>query len=279
MIGAKLPRTFPFALCLAAACGHQSSKEPPEQTAAPSEPATAPAAQPATPPVPIETPTPPTSLDDKPLVAALGKPDLLLARADGQGVAWAVVKDADADGDETGVARVFCLTKTGLRQRDLHLGDPGSPAGIGEPPSDSVNDAQLELADLDGDGVQEAVLVVDYVRYWNWTPPELDDVECENGCYQTANEEISVLYVLTTDAGVALTHAVRYETSYSAAEEIDHYPNPEEITYERTVTPGKPATVELKRTAYKLSKDRPKHIIQPEKNELFRAGAGARLEL
>jgi len=272
-------RTVPLALCLAAACGNQSSKKPAEQTAAPSEPAAAPAAQPATSPGPIETPTPPAQLDHKPLVDALGKPDLVLARADGAGVAWAVAKDADADGDETGVARVFCLTKAGLRQRELHLGDPGSPAGIGTPPGDTVDDAHLELVDLDGDGVQEAVLVVDFVRYWSWTPPELDDVECENGCYLSSTEEVSVLYVLTTDAGVALAHAVGYETSYSAAEEIDTYPDPEKIAYEHTVTPGKPAAVELKRTAYKLSKGRPKHIIQPDANELFRAGAGARLEI
>ena len=138
---------------------------------------------------------------------------------------------------------------------------------------DAGDAISLEVRDLDGDGIEEAVLVVDWRRTTKATGG------CK-GCWVSTDEEAKQLYVLAgagTAVARAFTHVVSYETHSEGFPEDNAtpYASPEQVAYDWKLVDGKPPVVKLTRTKHEVAKeDRLKGVLDPSIDPLFAAGPG-----
>jgi hypothetical protein len=139
----------------------------------------------------------------------------------------------------------------------------------------------LEARDLDGDGVDEGMVVLSWLRD---TIQPFEKKKCR-GCLLTTGEHANQLYVLHGSGSTldtAFTHIVSYKTLSAAAPEDNPmpYPDAEEISYDWKVTAGKPAVVTLTRTQNTIaSGKRLEGVLDPSTDPLFSAGAGKEVQI
>ena len=135
----------------------------------------------------------------------------------------------------------------------------------------------FEVRDLDGDGHDECLAVLEWQRGFTF-PYAKGCKHCEYG----EGEGGKQLYVIR-DKGAALdvafTHMVEYTTlSQPGTVDDPDPPAAEKIAYEWTVD-GSPPVVRLTRTDDELNPKRPHELLDPATDPLLAAGSGAAIPL
>ena len=247
----------------AAACNSDKSKAPAASTPGPHEGSGAPA--------PVR---PAAKLDPAQLDAALQARSITAADVARRGgsttSAWAVAiskRNRSGEKIEYAVIRIRASDTAELR--------------LAVPPSDPASQdiASLEVRDLDGDGIDEAILVV------HWGRDTLEPAKGCNNCGAMTTEGVDQLYVVGGTGGsltTRFTHVVSYDTSSAAYpdERAAPHPEPERVAYDWKVASGKPAMVTLTRTANQVTKrPRLQGVLDPATDPLFSAGAGKSIAL
>jgi hypothetical protein len=174
-----------------------------------------------------------------------------------------VVATKRNDADEVTELDVIAARADGVAEAQLVPPAGTKPATIGDV-------ASFEAKDLDGDGRDEGLLVVNWSR--NTTIPGE-----EKGWAVMTDEQVRELFVLAGPAPTlkpALAHIVSYESHSEGMPEdnVTPYPEDETVTYDWSVVPG---AVKLTRTKFEVAaKDRLKGALDPAHDPLFAAGAG-----
>ena len=263
-------------LGVVAGCGKKAA-----DTAKEGEPAARPTTPVAVTPADATAPTPPppARLDPGALEAALKAkgiaPDAVKQKIATQTSAWAVAVSKRNDMDDV-IEYEVLRVRPNNDIAELRL----TPPAAARPPWFS-DVRSLGARDVDGDGIDEGMLVVGWLR--DVIEPSTDK-HCK-GCATSTGEQVDQLYVLD-GAGATLapafTHVVSYKTHSESYPEDNttEPPDPEEITYAWSVIDGKPATLELTRTKHEVAaKGRLKGVLDPATDPLFAAGAGKKLPL
>jgi hypothetical protein len=217
----------------------------------------------------VATPTPPQD-PGKALDAALAAKhvgaDAVKKQIASATSAWAVVVGKSNDADEVVELDVIAARADGIAEVQLVPPAGTKPATFGDV-------ASFEAQDLDGNGSDEGLLVVNWSR--NTTVPGE-----EKGYAVMTDEQVRELYVLAGAAPTlkpAFTHVVSYESHSEGMPEdnVTPYPEDETVTYDWSVVPGPQPAVKLTRTKSEVAaKDRLKGALDPVTDPLFAAGAG-----
>lgn len=179
--------------------------------------------------------------------------------------AWAVVASKkNGTGD---IIEFDVLAARGNGVAELPLVAPA-----GSKPSTFAEVLSLDAKDLDGNGVDEGLLVVEWHRDTT-IPGE------QKGWSVYTDEEAHELYVLAGAPALraAFTHLVSYTTHSEGVPEDNptSYPSDETVTYDWAATPGKPPAIKLTRTHSEVAQhDRLKGVLDPATDPLFAAGSG-----
>jgi hypothetical protein len=214
-------------------------------------------------------PTPPApakdvakALDDA-LAAKHLAPDAVLKRIASPTSAWAVLASKKNAAQE--LLSVDVIASRGDGVAEVHLDPPSGNKVI----VDGVE--SLESKDLDGNGIDEGVLVIDWTRVTNGA------VRVDESGHQ--------LYVIGGAAQrlrVAFTHLISYKSTSTVLDEDNATPAPgdEEVSYEWKVAPGTPPVVTLERTTSEIAaQDRLAGMLDPAHDPLFAAGSGKDLSI
>jgi hypothetical protein len=202
--------------------------------------------------------------------------DAVKQRATTPRSAWAIAaskRDEHGDALEFDVVRV----RAGGAVDELRLTPP--PAPDAPVPPDFAEVVSFEVRDLDGDGVDEGVLVADWQRT-TMAPP---DKHCRE-CSMSTGEEAKQLYVIrgTGALAIAFTHVVSYttETDGNPPPGAPPFADPENVAYEWKIADGNPATLELTRTDNQVAtQKRLAGVLDPASDPLFSAGAHQSVQL
>ncbi|MBV8759634.1 MAG: hypothetical protein JO257_20260, partial [Deltaproteobacteria bacterium] len=218
----------------------------------------------ATPP-PAPTKDVGKALDDA-LAAKHLAPDAVLERVASPTSAWAVV--ATKLDDVKNVVAIDVVASRADGVAEVHLAPPTGKASF-----KSVD--SLEAKDLDGNGTDEATLVLHWVR-------ETSIKGEQPGWQLMADEEGHQLYVLGgAPVRVAFTHLISYTSTATTLPEDNTMskPDDETVTYDWSIA-GKPPAVSLKRTKSEVAaKDRVKGTLEPASDPVFAAGSGKDMPL
>jgi hypothetical protein len=250
-------------LALVAACGKSSSTSAPPPSGAAPPPAADRATGSAGSAAPAAPPSAP--IDDHALDAAIAtqgwKPAAVRQRKLGARSAWAVVEAPRTAHNEVVELELLRVRSDGAAVLSL------APPAHGGTTTWNEDVAPFEVRDLDGDGREECVLVLE----WQTTVPGT-----------LIGEGAKQLYVIAGDGAprVAFTAIVDYSTL--AQQETDHDrtdpPPPEHIAYDWKID-GKPPVVSLQRTASELNKKRHPGLTRPGIDPLLSTGERADVPL
>jgi hypothetical protein len=214
----------------------------------------------ATPPAPPKDVA--KALDDALATKHLA-PDAVLKRIASPTSAWAVVANKKNAAQE--LLSVDVIASRGNGIAEVHIDPPSGNKVI-------VNGLDsLESKDLDGNGIDEGLLVLDWTRV-------------TNGAVRV-DESGRQLYVIGGAAQalrVAFTHLISYKSTSTALDEDNPTPTPgdEEVTYDWKVAPGTPPVVTLERTKSEIAaQDRLAGMLDPAHDPLFAAGSGKDLPI
>jgi len=185
--------------------------------------------------------------------------------------AWAVIASKTNDASEVTELEVIAGRADG-GVAEIRLVPPTGGKGT----FDGVE--SLEAKDLEGDGAEEGLLVVGWTRDIRVPGSDADS-------FVMTTEEAKQLYVLVGHPPalrVAFTHIVSYKTNSEGMPEDNPtpYAGDEEVTYDWSIAPGKPAAIKLTRTKSEVAdKDRLKGVLDPATDPLFSAGSGETVPL
>ena len=200
------------------------------------------------------------ALDDA-LAAKHLAPDAVLKRVASPTSVWAVVASKRNDLKDPVAIDVVASRADGVSE--VHIDAPAGKASFKGVDS-------LEAKDLDGNGTDEATLVLHWVRETS--------VKGEQPDWQLiGDEEGHQLYVLGgAPLHPAFTHLIAYSSTSTTVPEDNAMSKPDDdtVTYDWSIA-GKPPVVSLKRTKGEIAaKDRIKGELDPATDPLFGAGAG-----
>lgn len=205
------------------------------------------------------------ALDDA-LAAKHLAPDAVLKRVASPTSAWAVVASKRNDLKDPVALDVVASRADGVSE--THIDAPAGKASF-----KSVD--SLEARDLDGNGTDEGLLVLHWIRSTT--------VKGEQPEWQLiGDEEGHQLYVLGgATLHPAFTHLISYSSTSTTVPEDNAMSKPEDdtVTYDWSIA-GKPPVVSLKRTKGDIAtKDRIKGDLDPASDPLFAAGSGKDMPL
>jgi hypothetical protein len=193
-------------------------------------------------------------------------------RVNGPHSAWALIVSKSRDDG-------FYVTEyTIVRAGEEGVAELPIPAHAGgTDPSLNKDVNTFDVRDLDGDGRDECIAVLEWQRSFTF-PYAKGCKHCEYG----EGEGGKQLYVIR-DKGAALdvafTHMVEYTTlsQPSTADDPDP-PEAEKVAYEWKID-GSPPVASFMRTDDDLNPKRPKDLLDPASDPLFAAGSGAAVPL